>query len=91
MHEKFGDFAKWLLLPKKIDENALNMGSNNNYNANNEPQPNVPENKDDKFDNIERYSIRLKRFRKVFTRYDKLDSIFISTIFIAFIFDLFFM
>ena len=41
--------------------------------------------------NIERYFLRLKRFRKVFTRYDKLDSIFISTIYIAFIFDLFFM
>ena len=40
--------------------------------------------------NIERYSLRLKRFRKVFTRYDKLDSIFISTIFLAFIFDLLF-
>ena len=29
---------------------------------------------------IEQYFLRLKRFRKVFTRYDKLDSIFISTI-----------
>ena len=34
---------------------------------------------------------RLKRFRKVFTRYDKLDSIFISTISFAFIFDSLFM
>ena len=36
---------------------------------------------------IERYFLRLKRFRKVFTRYDKLDSIFISAISFAFIFD----
>ena len=41
--------------------------------------------------NIERYFLRLKRFRKVFTRYDKIDSIFISNIQPAFIFDLFFM
>ncbi|MBQ9491149.1 MAG: transposase, partial [Firmicutes bacterium] len=40
---------------------------------------------------IERYFLRLKRFRKVFTRYDKLDSIFIFTISLAFIFDLLFM
>ena len=40
--------------------------------------------------NIERYFLRLKRFRKVFTRYDRLNSIFISTIFLAFIFDLLF-
>ncbi len=40
---------------------------------------------------IEQYFLRLKRFRKVFTRYDKLDSIFISTISLAFIFDLLFM
>ena len=39
---------------------------------------------------IERYFLRLKRFRKAFTRYDKLDSIFISTISLAFIFDLLF-
>ena len=30
---------------------------------------------------VERYFLRLKRFRKVFTCYDKLDSIFISAIF----------
>ena len=30
--------------------------------------------------NIERYFLRLKRFRKVFICYDKFDSIFISTI-----------
>ena len=40
---------------------------------------------------IERYFLRLKRFRKVFTRYDKLGSIFISTISLAFIFDWLFM
>ena len=40
---------------------------------------------------IERFFLRLKRFRKVFTRYDKLDSIFIFTIFLYFIFDLLFM
>ena len=40
---------------------------------------------------IEQYFLRLKRFRKVFTRYDKLDSISISTISLAFIFDLLFM
>ena len=40
---------------------------------------------------IERFFLPLKRFRKVFTRYDKLDSIFISTISLAFIFDLLFM
>ena len=39
---------------------------------------------------IERYFLRLKRFRRVFTRYDKLDSIFISTISLAFILDLLF-
>ena len=39
---------------------------------------------------IERYFLRLKRFRKVFTRYDKLDSIFILTISLAFISDLLF-
>ncbi len=41
--------------------------------------------------NIERYFLRLKRFRKVFTRYDKLDSILISTVSLVFIFDLLFM
>ena len=37
--------------------------------------------------NIERYFLRLKRFKKVFTRYDKLDAIFISAISPAFIFN----
>jgi transposase len=36
---------------------------------------------------IERYFCRIKRFRKVFTRYDKLDIIFISVIRLAMIFD----
>ncbi|MBR6901238.1 MAG: transposase, partial [Synergistaceae bacterium] len=36
---------------------------------------------------IERYFCRLKRFRKVFTRYDKLDIIFIAVIQLAMIFD----
>ena len=36
---------------------------------------------------IERYFCRLKRFRKVFTRYDKLDIMFISVIRLAMIFD----
>ena len=40
---------------------------------------------------IERYFLRLKRFRKVFTRYDKLDSIFPSVIMLAMIFDALFM
>ena len=40
---------------------------------------------------IERYFLRLKRFRKIFTRYEKLDSIFISTISLAFISDSLFM
>ena len=39
---------------------------------------------------IKRYFIRLKRFRKVFTRHNKLDPIFIFTIYLAFIFDLLF-
>ena len=40
---------------------------------------------------IKRYFLKLKRFRKVFTRYDKLDFIFTSTIALAFIFALLFM
>ena len=36
---------------------------------------------------IERYFCRLKNYRRVFTRYDKLDSIFISVIQLAMIFD----
>ena len=36
---------------------------------------------------VERFFLRIKRFRKVFTRYDKLDIIFIGFITIAMIFD----
>lgn len=40
---------------------------------------------------VERYFLRLKRFRKVFTRYDKLDATFIAVIMLAMIFDAIFM
>lgn len=40
---------------------------------------------------IERYFLRIKRFRKVFTRYDKLDIIYSSVIYLAMIFDAIFM
>ena len=40
---------------------------------------------------IKRYFLRLKRFRTVLASYDKLNSIFISTISLAFIFDSLFM
>jgi transposase len=36
---------------------------------------------------IERYFLRLKRFRRVFTRYDKLDVVYIGVIILAMIFD----
>ena len=36
---------------------------------------------------VERYFSRLKRFRRIFTRYDKLDDIYISMIRLAMIFD----
>jgi len=36
---------------------------------------------------IERYFLRLKRFRKIFTRYDKLDYVFSGFIFFAMIID----
>lgn len=36
---------------------------------------------------VERFFLRLKRFRKIFTRYDKLDSIYISIVQLAMIFD----
>jgi len=32
---------------------------------------------------IERYFLRLKRFRKIFTRYDKLDDLFCGLIYFA--------
>ena len=40
---------------------------------------------------VERFFLRLKRFRKVFTRYDKLDIIYFSVITLALIFDALFM
>ena len=36
---------------------------------------------------IERYFLRLKRFRRVFTRYDKLDIIYVGVIICAMLFD----
>ena len=36
---------------------------------------------------IERFFLRLKRFRKVFTRYDKLDVVFTGVVIFALIFD----
>ena len=36
---------------------------------------------------IERFFLRLKRFRRIFTRYDKLDVVFCSFIFLALICD----
>ena len=36
---------------------------------------------------VECFFLRLKRFRKVFTRYDKLDTIYISIVQLAMIFD----
>jgi len=40
---------------------------------------------------VERFFLRLKRFRKVFTRYDKLDIIYFSVVTLALIFDALFM
>jgi len=40
---------------------------------------------------VERYFLRLKRFRKVFTRYDKLDIIYFSVVSLAMILDAIFM
>ncbi len=40
---------------------------------------------------VERFFLRLKRFRKVFTRYDKLDIIYFSFVTLALIFDALFM
>lgn len=36
---------------------------------------------------VERFFLRIKRFRKVFTRYDKLDVIYLGVITLAMIFD----
>ncbi len=40
---------------------------------------------------VERFFLRLRRFRKVFTRYDKLDVIYFSVVTLALIFDALFM
>lgn len=40
---------------------------------------------------VERFFLRIKRFRKVFTRYDKLDIVYFSTVTLALIFDALFM
>ncbi len=40
---------------------------------------------------VARFFLRLKRFRKVFTRYDKLDVIYFSIVTLALIFDALFM
>ena len=36
---------------------------------------------------VERFFLRIKRFRRVFTRYDKLDVVYIGVITLAMIFD----
>lgn len=36
---------------------------------------------------IERFFLRIKRFRKVFTRYDKLDIIYLAVVTLSMIFD----
>ena len=36
---------------------------------------------------IERFFLRIKRFRKIFTRYDKLDKIYMGVIIMALIYD----
>lgn len=36
---------------------------------------------------VERYFLRIKRFRKVFTRYDKLDLLYFGVVTLAMIFD----
>lgn len=50
MHRKFGEFAKWLLLPKKIDKNTLNTGTDDNYNTNNKNYKSKPKVEGDEFD-----------------------------------------
>ena len=40
---------------------------------------------------VERFFLLIKRFRKVFTRYDKLDIIYFSIVTLALIFDALFM
>ena len=36
---------------------------------------------------VERYFLRIKRFRRVFTRYDKLDVLYLGNLTLAMIFD----
>jgi len=36
---------------------------------------------------VERYFLRIKRFRRVFTRYDKLDTMYLGNLTLAMIFD----
>lgn len=36
---------------------------------------------------VERYFLRIKRFRRVFTRYDKLDTLYLGNLTLAMIFD----
>lgn len=36
---------------------------------------------------VERYFLRIKRFRRVFTRYDKLDALYLGNLTLAMIFD----
>jgi transposase len=38
-------------------------------------------------DEVERFFLRIKRFRRVFTRYDKLDIIYTGVIIMALIYD----
>ena len=40
---------------------------------------------------VERFFLRLKRFRRVFTRYDKLDLMYLGNLTLAMIFDAIFM
>lgn len=40
---------------------------------------------------VKRYFLRIKRFRRVFTRYDKLDVLYLSNLTMAMIFDAIFM
>jgi len=40
---------------------------------------------------VERYFLRIKRFRRVFTRYDKLDLLYLGNLTLAMIFDAIFM
>lgn len=36
---------------------------------------------------VERYFLRIKRFRRIFTRYDKLDALYLRNLTLAMIFD----